>query len=62
MSCTCVRVCTVIIHSDLQYYMYMYTLSAAIIISRQLLSTWVNLRPSSGICAMMSGEEKMGSK
>mgnify|MGYP007133261640 CR=1 FL=1 len=36
--------------------------TAAFMISRQFLSTVVNLRPSSGIWAMMSGEEKMGSR
>ena len=36
--------------------------SACFMISLQFLSTWLNLRPSSGIWAMMSGEEKMGSK
>lgn len=28
----------------------------------QFLSTMPNFRPSSGICAQMSGEEKMGSR
>ena len=35
---------------------------AAFMMSLQFLSTVVNLRPSSGICDMMSGELKIGSK